>query len=65
MNMKLCLRCGYMEGNDFPAHDPYGHDECGCPDWGVDGTPEIKIYGNAEGKCPKCHATGDDWVEGF
>ena len=22
--MKLCLRCGYMEGNDFPAHDPYG-----------------------------------------
>jgi len=61
--MKLCLKCGYVEGDDIPV--PYGYDKWGCPDWGIDGPPEIKICENAKGECPKCHATDDDWVEGF
>lgn len=60
--MRVCLRCGYVEGEDAPQ--PYGWDEQGCPDWGIDGAPELRIDGEAEGRCPKCGASGEDWVEG-
>lgn len=59
--MKLCLVCGYTEGGDYPPRDPYG-DEYG-PDWGIDGPPEFRVFGEADGSCPRCGATGD-WVEG-
>jgi len=63
--MKLCLRCGYTEGDDFPPYDPYGFDDWGCADWGIDGEPEFRIFGEAEGHCPRCGANNSDWVEGW
>ena len=60
--MKVCLNCGYTEGDSL--FEPYGYDEQGCPDWGIDGAPELTIYQEAEGKCPRCGASGEDWVEG-
>lgn len=54
-----------MEGDDFPPYGPYGYDEWGCLDWGIDGAPEFRVTGEAEGKCPRCGATGEDWVEGL
>jgi len=63
--MKLCLRCGYTGGDDFPPYDPYGFDDWGCADWGIDGEPEFRIFGEAEGHCPRCGANNSDWVEGW
>ena len=59
--MRVCLRCGYTEGE---APHPYGWNE-GGPDWGIDGAPEFKIENEAPGRCPRCGASGEDWVEGY
>ena len=56
--MKMCLNCGYVETED-------GIYPFGCDHWSMVDAPDLEVFGEADGQCPQCGATGEDWLEVF